>query len=871
MMSGVALDPRRPGAAADRPLSDLFVDRQTESAALADAVAAHRARVRADTVDGTTLRNVLTFYGVSGVGKSSLSARLQSWLEGALPADSEWGPPPEGGSPITVRWDLNDSTGNLDALVLLLPLRDALHRVAASWPAFDLAFAAYLSAVRPGEPPVEFGARRGTVSGNVLGYLAEIAKDVGTELDLMGTNIAATVTSSVVGRLISIIDRARTRASAVGIGPETIALAERALTASPGQQDPDLIADLLWQVSLQIDRRDPQERPEVVVFVDHFERMQSAETRQGEILLNQMIASLPHVLFVITGQNEVDWHRADRVALPTRGPETWPGLVPGTTDHPRQHRIGHLSDGDTALALRTARERERLRVSDVTIEALVATIQGWPVHMDAVLAYARDLAAREEREITIDDLGGPLTDVVRRLMSGLPADERRALQAECALPFFDVELATSISSAVDEGAVLRTIRRAVVMANEGSAYPYRIHDSIRAAVRRAGHDVDGGWSERDWAAAADRAMAHAAARSDRAKELGDDVGQLSAIALGLHLGVEHEVDGAWIADALRRAPGITALAPMIPPSRRLDRNPELRAIAEFVEAMAGPDDDAIGELDRISHTDSGIAASAGLWKAYRLRNRFFRFDAAVAQLRDLRTRFPDHDALYARQIAITFSQGRRFRDALEALDDLDADTAASTRLDIGRSLGRLEEGLESLRARIERVAGNRRYQLELLGTLTLQRARLGLASSSEVAELRRQAIAVDHRVAEREAIRAAALADLGSESALDEALARLRQLRLGGPTSPAEVELAALFASLTGDTGRIWPLLDEYVLELPVRPAVWIFTEVLLEQLGFNLPPVATQLPDGEDPDAVRDRWLTVAEGIVRRNRRAAG
>ncbi|WP_305784542.1 hypothetical protein [Symbioplanes lichenis] len=74
---------------------DLFTDRVTESIAFSEAVLAHLSNV----LEGRALLsrqirdNVLTFYGVGGIGKTELSHRLERWLRGDVPAGTDWPEP----------------------------------------------------------------------------------------------------------------------------------------------------------------------------------------------------------------------------------------------------------------------------------------------------------------------------------------------------------------------------------------------------------------------------------------------------------------------------------------------------------------------------------------------------------------------------------------------------------------------------------------------------------------------------------------------------------------------------------------------------------------------------------------------------------
>lgn len=102
---------------------------------------------------GVARDNLLTFYGLSGIGKTDLSKRLERWVNVELPTENGWGPPPANKVDATARIDLHDSAGQMNLLSALLTLRAAVGKLRARWPIFDLAFAAHAAAYeRAGRP-----------------------------------------------------------------------------------------------------------------------------------------------------------------------------------------------------------------------------------------------------------------------------------------------------------------------------------------------------------------------------------------------------------------------------------------------------------------------------------------------------------------------------------------------------------------------------------------------------------------------------------------------------------------------------------------------------------------------------------------------
>lgn len=783
-----------------------------------------------------------------------LSTRLEQWLNARLAEDDPWGNQPQVGPVVTTRWEFNDSQGNLDVVPLLISVRSQLQGIKSSWPAFDLAFAAYFSSVRPGETLPTAGLLDTRFSEGFPEILKEIAQDLGA------TNLEGGMTGAAIRQIVKLAIKERNRWSAFRTNPDLAEVLQRASAEpSPGNQVPDLAAEILWQLSLEIDSMPSESRPIIVVFVDHFERMQNAERGTGEQIVNQFIANMPYAFFVVTGREMLDWYRPERLDLAFAGAIRWPGLVPGVASGPRQHLLDRLSDKDTRTLLIRRRDLERFNMADATIDELVLQIKGWPVHIDAVAEYARRLQDIDPaRLITFTDLGGSMASVVKRLLDHLPDDEKAAFQAACVLPSFDQRLVVAVALNTSLGAVERCIARTLVRSNPGNGFPYRVHDEIRRAVRSSGSQFSGGWSEADWASAAARASEHARVRFDESQARDDDLSQMSAIALGIHLGLEQQVNGDWVAEAIKTGPNITGLRPLIPPSDRFAHGSHMKAIAEFIEVLDEPrTDETVIRLGELANGNSPIANQARKWRAYRLR-ALHRYPEAIAQLVDLIDIGEDPDDI-RRQVAVTQIQSRLFVDAAETISRLSPELAAKAQATLDRNLGKIDLGEKVLIERVALITSSRRYQLEVKGTLVVTQARLGHVSEAELLETLTEARNVGHRILERDVLKALGYLNLYHRERLSEILHRIRSLSETGVTA-AELELLAL-RSIAGQSDLGLREAVNEARQLNFRPAGWIAADVFLEHEGILLPEVPTQL--AEPFDVVRQRWLDLAARVI--------
>ncbi|MFJ4670176.1 hypothetical protein [Kitasatospora purpeofusca] len=96
-------------------------------------------------------RNVLTLYGVGGIGKTTLSHELERRLLADALAEGR-------DDVVAVRVDLSED-GACDIEGLLLRRRAGPGQLGSRWQAFDLALAAYWARAHPGERTCGWGSR----------------------------------------------------------------------------------------------------------------------------------------------------------------------------------------------------------------------------------------------------------------------------------------------------------------------------------------------------------------------------------------------------------------------------------------------------------------------------------------------------------------------------------------------------------------------------------------------------------------------------------------------------------------------------------------------------------------------------------------
>lgn len=826
-----------------------FADRESESEALAasaEFVAGALRGVRA--LDA--YRHVLTFYGGGGTGKTTLSHRLESWLRGEL-VDDHWGAAPDVGRVVTVRWDVNDSHGDVDIVSLLLAFRSRLPSIPGGWRAFDLALLSYFQAARPGES-LELAAGNKADSNLLGGIFDAIASDVGYVLDF-GTGIAGHAIKTAVSLARDKLTQAQVRQY-----PRLPEIVDRcARDVSPTSPSPRIAAEVLRLATLQLSTiPDPSQRPLVVVFLDHFEKLQTDERRRdGEIAVNCLAAALPHSLIVITGRNSIDWDDPSRVDLRHAGPRTWPQLATSYQEHnPRQHRLGMLSPKDAASVYRRSALRQGFALSEATIARLCER-DGWPLHIDAICTLAANLSGGRGGEVAAEELDRPLEDVVRRLLENLSDNQARAFHAACLLPYFDIMLAAVVAG-VPQGDVAGMIRRALIEPTGDPRWPFRVHDTIREIIRRAPDGVRGGWTDQDWESAAHRGLTEAQRRQEEARGVDDDAGRVQAAALGITIAAQNGVWQEWLAEG---APA-EAVASKVPAS---SVHPDADACVRAIHARVMPRGiESLRVLRAVFEGGTSYARHAGLWRAYKLRAWGHR-DAAVRQLEAVVRSYPEW-RIPIGQIGITLNEGRRFVDALAYAETVSDVSAGYIRGNQRLLCGDLSHA--DVRPWAERIAAvtSLRFRVELLSTETVWCMRTGLPMPvSEVEARYRRAVDIGHLGGQQNCLGVLARLHLASAAAFDDHMRELLTLVDTKNRPPVQaVEAQALRAMLTGDASdahRARELAGDRVR----RSASWIPAECYLEALGVPLDPVPAQWT--EPYDDIRARWLVIGQGIIDR------
>lgn len=526
---------------------DFFADRRDEWQTVAESLQQHTRRIQASGFDIEDLeaprRNVLVFYGVGGIGKSTLSRGVAEHLVDGSGGD--WPPlSPEVGPVVPVRVDFSRDSGR-DFESLMLALRLAAAELGEPMPAFDLAFQRYWQHNHPGEPLDEYLRRRTWFSrfpgsGPVSGQMQSVLSDVAQAVALPGT------AGALVGQgLRSLVRALRDRSHQIRSLAECRRLADL-LEAEPDLEALSYYSHLLaWDLS----RLPAKRRSTFVVLLDTFEDVGDRVHRDQERLIQRVAWLMPNVLFVITGRNRLQWDQEELEGqLDWAGPHFWPQLVGGAEAEPRQHTVGYLSaeDCEAYLCARLTVDSRPL-MDDRTRHLITANSHGLPLYLDLAVMRFLDSYRRHGRAPEAGDFNLDFPALVARTFRDLTPEVRQVLRAVSLLDSFSVELAAGAAGLHHDAPAMDLIERPFVDTDPGAPWPYRLHNLVRDAVREADSTSDDRWSAADWRRAAQRALT----------ALGEEAASgrtrlVASLQQGLTLARDYGLQLGWLEEAAYR-------------------------------------------------------------------------------------------------------------------------------------------------------------------------------------------------------------------------------------------------------------------------------------------------------------------------------
>lgn len=583
----------------DRSLAaaEAFTNRQAQWGAVAAALTEHLRHIAETAFDVEDLEaprhNVIVFHGVGGIGKTTLSRKLEAALTSSEHRPAQWAQStwPDGRI-LPVRVDLARSAGT-DFERVVLMIRLALAELGRPLPAFDLALRRYWDANHPGEPLEEYLRRGGLAArfGKALPEQVQSALgDVAQVLLLPGT--VGSVAGKVTGALVRALREHR---------QSVRALAGCARLADLLEAEPDLEALSFYPhlLAYELAQLPAGKTVTPVILLDTFEDTGDRTHRDLERLLQRLVWLMPNALFVITGRSRLQWaDEALQGQLDWAGPTAWPGLAAHDVPHVRtahtaptgrQVLIGDFSpeDCDDYLARRLSRDGQPLITQDVR-DVISARSHGLPLYLD--LSVMRFLEIRRTgRNPQPADFDHDFPALIARTLQDLTPDERHVLRSVALLDAFDLALATRAAGMTHQAPAMRLTERPFIRENPAGRWPFHLHALIRSTIRGADDHTDDRWSPRDWRQAAQRAF-EALGEQWTTGTARDRTLLTGCLRQGLRLARDHRLDLGWLTDATWAYVSDSIWEPLAPPAPADEGTSTLQtpadALVETLSALA---------------------------------------------------------------------------------------------------------------------------------------------------------------------------------------------------------------------------------------------------------------------------------------------
>lgn len=571
--------------------SEAFTNRQAQWQAVMAGLAEHIRHVTHAGFDVEDLeaprRNILVFHGVGGIGKSTLSRKIEASLASSEHRPVQWESPSHVQErTLPVRIDLARSAG-MDFERVILTIRLAVAALGRPMPAFDLALRRYWEHNHPGEPIEDYLRRRGLLSrfcaaAALPQQMQSALSDVAQALILPGT-----VGSALGHGAGALIKALRERRQSVR------ALAGCSRLADLLEAEPDLEALSFYPHLLAWDLSQlPADKSALpVILLDTFEDTGDRTHRDFERLLQRIVWLMPNAFFVVTGRNRLQWAETTLEGqLDWTGPHAWPGLVSdtaltGSGVSGGQMLIGDFSSEDCEDYLARRLSRDGQPLIDEPVRRIIAErSHGLPLYLDlSVMRYLE--LRRGGRQPQVTDFDHDFPALIARTLSDLTAEERHVLRSVSLLSAFSVPLATQAAGMDHDAPAMRLTERPFIRESRSSVWPFHVHDLIRAAIRNANDGSDDRWSDEDWHRAAQRAF-HALESQWRQDLRRDRTVLVGGLQQGLLLARDFQLDLGWLADAAFQYVGDSIWEPLALPAADATSSDGLQTAADaLVETL----------------------------------------------------------------------------------------------------------------------------------------------------------------------------------------------------------------------------------------------------------------------------------------------
>jgi hypothetical protein len=350
----------------------------------------------------------------------------------------------------------------------------------------DIALALYWERKHPGESLVSFLNKTSSLGDTAKWASEQVAATVDTLLGGFGA-------VSIGYRLAASAGRTATRTTTIKKIRNEFPAFEHLIE----ERDPDRMIGYLPALFAYDLAQLQAEKPVFAIgILDTFEHVQSLLPERGglEDLIARTVYLMPNVYFVITSRRPLQWHDSVRsVGLTYGGERRWPSLA-GVTESSDQFPLDGFDDASAESYLKERLTRDQQPAIPKEIRhRIIGGAGGSPHYLELAAGLFEQIVARGE-EPSPELFGRPFPELVLRVMRDMQREDRDLLRAAALLGAFDEEILHAVCPDVRGRQVRTFVQRRFVRQDQETWPPFRLHESLRAAVIECDENTPDGWT-----------------------------------------------------------------------------------------------------------------------------------------------------------------------------------------------------------------------------------------------------------------------------------------------------------------------------------------------------------------------------------------
>lgn len=338
--------------------------------------------------------DVIMYYGVGGIGKSSLQKQLKLDL-----VEQE-------SNALHTTLDFKDHTLHAPARALLELTKAIKYEQKVSFPHFEIAYSIYFY---KRNPDIAFNEKK---------------LPFGQELDILGSFLGTIDGLGIVQTVSGIVGKIYDTKKHWSLNPEAKEQLKELEHCTVQEIEEQLVGFFAYDLQQAIEKNDIQS---TVIFLDTFEALWSDVSNKTIVhtkdeWVRDLIVSLPNVLFVICGRESLEWEKYN---------EAWTHIL-------NHHLIENLANNDAETFLKNCGIEE----TDIR-NKMITSSNGYPYHLDLSVDTYFEMKNRGE-VIDKGKFGSNPREILDRFLQYLTDYEIETLKIMSIPRFYNREIFTTL-------------------------------------------------------------------------------------------------------------------------------------------------------------------------------------------------------------------------------------------------------------------------------------------------------------------------------------------------------------------------------------------------------------------------------------------